>query len=63
MALNGLLPSMKPLLTTRVANADNWKRYALDTRALAGGRYAVRFDLTAADPAWRNLGFHAEARQ
>ena len=53
----------KPLLTTRVANADNWKRYDLDTRALAGGRHTVRFDLTAADPAWRNLGFHAEARQ
>ena len=53
----------RPLLATHVANADGWKRYDLDTRALGGGRHAVRFDLTAADPAWRNLGFHAEARQ
>jgi hypothetical protein len=53
----------KSLLTARVGNSDGWKRYEIDTRAFAGTRHAVRFDMTAADPAWRNLGFHAEARQ
>ncbi|MDB4967543.1 MAG: hypothetical protein JWN44_3232 [Myxococcales bacterium] len=53
----------KELLAARVANSDGWKRYEIDTRALAGGRHTVRFDLGATDPAWRNLGFHAEARQ
>lgn len=53
----------RELMHTRIGNADGWRRFELDTRALAGTRHAVRFDVYAADPAWRNFGFHAEARQ
>ena len=35
----------------------------LDTRALAGTRHTVTFRVSAANPAWRNFGFHAEARR
>jgi hypothetical protein len=50
-------------LHTQVANADGWRRFDLDTRALAGTRHTVTFTVAAPNPAWRNLGFHAEARQ
>ncbi len=43
-------------------NADNWRRFTVDTGALAGGRHTVRFEVSAPDPAWRTFGFHAEAR-
>jgi hypothetical protein len=50
-------------LRARIANADGWRRFDVDTRALAGSRHAVTFHVSAANPAWRNLGFHAEARR
>jgi hypothetical protein len=50
-------------LHTQIANADGWRRFDLDTRALAGTRHTVTFTTSAPNPAWRNLGFHAEARQ
>jgi hypothetical protein len=53
----------RELLRTRIGNADNWRRFDLDTRTLAGARHGVRFDVSAVDPSWRNFGFHAEARQ
>lgn len=49
-------------LRARVANADGWRRFDVDTRGLAGTRHAVTFHVSAPNPAWRNLGFHAEAR-
>jgi len=52
-----------PKLTARVGNADGWRRFEVDTRALAGTRHAVTFHVSAANPAWRNFGFHAEARR
>jgi hypothetical protein len=52
-----------PKLTARIGNADGWRRFTLDTRALAGARHAVTFRVSAANPAWRNFGFHAEARR
>lgn len=52
-----------PKLTARVGNGDGWRRFDLDTRALAGGRHAVTLRVWAAHPAWRNFGFHAEARR
>jgi hypothetical protein len=50
-------------LHTQIGNADGWRRFELDTRALAGTRHAVAFHVAAPNPAWRNFGFHAEARQ
>ncbi len=50
-------------LRARIANADGWRRFDVDTRALAGTRHAVTFHVAAPNPAWRNLGFHAEARR
>jgi hypothetical protein len=50
-------------LRARIANDDGWRRFDVDTRALAGTRHAVTFHVSAARPAWRNLGFHAEARR
>ncbi|HEX9104964.1 MAG TPA: hypothetical protein VF997_22290, partial [Polyangia bacterium] len=50
-------------LRARVGNGDGWRRFELDTRALAGTRHAVTFHVSAANPAWRNFGFHAEARR
>ena len=52
-----------PKLTTRIGNDDGWRRFELDTRALAGTRHTVTFRVWAANPAWRNFGFHAEARR
>ena len=52
-----------PKLTERIGNNDGWRRFALDTRALAGTRHTVTVRVSAANPAWRNLGFHLEARQ
>jgi hypothetical protein len=52
----------KELLRTRVGNADHWRRFELDTRALSGTRHTVTYRVVAAQPAWRNFGFHAEAR-
>lgn len=53
----------RELARARVGNSDGWRRFELDTRALAGARHAVRFDVSATDPEWRNFGFHAEARR
>jgi hypothetical protein len=51
-------------LRARVGNADGWRRFDIDTRALAAGtHHRVRIDVSAANAAWRNFGFHAEARQ
>jgi hypothetical protein len=52
-----------PKLTTRIGNDDGWRRFALDTRALSGTRHTVTFHVSAVNPAWRNFGFHAEARR
>ena len=49
--------------SARIGNDDGWRRFELDTRALAGTRHAVTFHVSAANPAWRNFGFHAEARR
>ena len=49
-------------LRARLGNGDGWRRFDVDTRALAGTRHAVTFHVSAANPAWRNLGFHAESR-
>jgi hypothetical protein len=53
----------REMLRARLGNADGWRRFDIDTRMLAGTRHSVRFDVSATDPAWRNFGFHAEARQ
>ncbi len=50
-------------LRARIGNDDGWRRFDVDTRALAGGRHSVTFHVSAANPAWRNFGFHAEARR
>ena len=50
-------------LAARIGNDDGWRRFTIDTRALAGTRHSVTFHVSAANPSWRNLGFHAEARQ
>jgi len=52
-----------PKLTTRIGNDDGWRRFELDTRALSGTRHTVTFRISAANPAWRSFGFHAEARR
>jgi len=52
-----------PNLTARVGNDDGWRRFTVDTHALAGTRHSVSFRIWAANPAWRNFGFHAEARR
>lgn len=44
-------------------NDDGWLRFEIDTAAMADGEHAVRFEISAADPAWRTFGFHAEARR
>jgi hypothetical protein len=53
----------KELVAARVGNADGWRRFDLDTRAFAGGRHTVTMRVSASQPAWRNFGFHMEARQ
>jgi len=50
-------------LRARVGNADGWRRFDIDTRRFAGTRHTVSFAVSAANPAWRNFGFHAEARR
>jgi hypothetical protein len=50
-------------LETTIGNADQWRRFEIDTAALAGTRHQLRFDVYARDPASRSLGFHAEARR
>ena len=50
-------------LRARIGNGDGWRRFELDTRALAGTRHAVTFESRRRQPAWRNFGFHAEARR
>jgi len=50
-------------LRARIGNDDGWRRFDIDTTRLAGGRHDVRFLVSSAQPAWRNLGFHAEARR
>jgi hypothetical protein len=50
-------------LRARVGNSDGWRRFDLDTHALAGTRHTVTFHVSAANPSWRNFGFHAEARR
>lgn len=47
----------------RTGNADAWKRFAIDTSRFAGAApHRVRFEVSAPAPAWRNFGFHVEAR-
>ena len=53
----------KPQLALHIGNDDRWSRFEVDTSALSGTRHAVRFDVAASQPQWRNLGFHAEARR
>jgi hypothetical protein len=48
-------------VTTR--NQDAWRRFDVDTSALAGTRHTIRFEVSAAHAAWRTFGFHAEARE
>ena len=43
-------------------DGDSWKAFSIDTRALAGRRALVRFEVTAPDPAMRHFYFAAEAR-
>ena len=43
-------------------NNRGWQPLSVDTRAFAGTTHAVRFDISARAPAWRNVGFHAEVR-
>lgn len=42
---------------------EGWRRFTVDTHALAGTRHTVRFEVSAAHPRWRTFGFHAETRQ
>jgi hypothetical protein len=50
-------------LRARIGNDDGWRRFDVDTRALAGTRHTVTFHVASMNPAWRNFGFHAEARR
>ncbi|MGZ3406532.1 MAG: hypothetical protein ACXVAN_08840 [Polyangia bacterium] len=50
-------------LRARIGNDDGWRRFEIDTRSLAGARHPVTFHVAAENPAWRNFGFHAEARR
>lgn len=43
-------------------DADSWKAFSVDTRALAGRRASVRFEVTARDPAMRHFYFSADTR-
>jgi hypothetical protein len=49
----------KNVQTVEARNADGWKRFSVDMPA---GKHAVRVELSAPDAAWRNAGFHLEAR-
>jgi hypothetical protein len=46
--------------TVEARNADGWKPFKLD---LAPGKHDVRVELSAPNVAWRNAGFHLEARK
>jgi hypothetical protein len=50
----------KPLVKQRVVNADNWKRFEARTEP---GKHTVRVAISAPVAAWRNAGFHLEARK
>ena len=52
----------EPVHRARTGNADAWKRFAIDTSRYAGAVHRVRFEVSAPAPAWRNFGFHVEAR-
>lgn len=41
---------------------DAWKAFSIDTRAQAGARARVRFEVSARDPSMRHFYFAAEAR-
>jgi hypothetical protein len=47
------------LRSLEARNADGWKRFTVE---LPPGRHAVRVELSAPSAAWRNAGFHLEAR-
>lgn len=53
----------KELVAAQVGNDDGWRRFDLDTRALAGQAHTVRVDVSAKEPAWRTFGFHLETRK
>jgi len=41
---------------------DSWKAFSIDTRALAGRRASVRFEVTAPNPSMRHFYFAADTR-
>lgn len=43
-------------------DADSWKAFSIDTRARAGQRARVRFEVTSRDPAMRHFYFAADTR-
>lgn len=43
-------------------NEDGWSRFVVDTTPWTGGEHTVRFDVRAANPAWRTFGYTAETR-
>jgi hypothetical protein len=47
-------------LEVRTRNEDAWKRFEVPTTP---GHHTVRFEVSSAQPAWRNLGLHVEARK
>ncbi len=47
-------------LDVRTRNEDGWKRFEIKTTP---GQHSVRFEISSAQAAWRNLGLHVEARQ
>jgi hypothetical protein len=47
------------VLDARVGNDDGWRRFEVVTN---GGRHTVTMRVSAGNPAWRNFGFHMEAR-
>jgi hypothetical protein len=50
----------KPVTQVHVVNADDWKRFEAPTQP---GRHTVRVVISAPQAAWRNAGFHLEARK
>ncbi len=53
----------RQVLAVRHGNRDGWRRFTVDTAALAGAAHDVRFEVRAPSAAWRTFGFHAEARK
>jgi hypothetical protein len=47
-------------LEKRTRNEDNWTRFEIPTDP---GKHAVRFEISAPNSSWRNLGLHVEARK